>query len=317
MKTVVCTLYEGHYHYGVAGLINSLYKHGFRGDFYVGYRGAIPFWATTSINNFSICWKGVKSLQVVPDLKIHFLPVVTDSHFTNYKPSFIREVWENCAKQDGKDAIFYFDPDIVNKCDWGFYERWVSYGVTLVHEVVRNDMPPNHPKRLQWMSIANGLGLTVKNKLNSYINAGFIGVHKDHIGFIKMWEQLMDYSSLNLNFDKKKFFQSRNGHDMFTVGDQDLLNLTAMCTEESISEFGPEGMDFIGGGRLMSHATGSPKPWKVNFMEAWLKGKKPSISAVEYWKNSNGIIKCYSDSFIKRKILFIKVASALSRFYNK
>lgn len=317
MKSVVCTLYEGHYHYGVAGLVNSLYTHGFRGDFYIGYKGELPFWAFNANNNPLINWEESKTLQAAPDLYLHFLPVKTDVHFTNYKPDFIIQLWEKCINGSDSSGLFYFDPDIVNKCKWEFYERWITYGVALVHEIVWNDMPYNHPKRHQWMSVAEALGLSVKNKLNSNINAGFFGISKDRMGFVKMWKQLIDQSSILFSLDKTKFLQNNNDYSLFKVGDQDLLNLTAMCTDEDLSEFGPEGMDFTGGGWLMSHATGSPKPWKTNYLGNWLKGKKPSAQSREYWKNANGVIKCYSDSYIRRKIFCQTLAALLSRFYSK
>lgn len=317
MNSVICTLYEGHYHYGVAALVNSLYKHGFRGDVYIGYRGELPDWAKAAKNDLLTGWTDSLTLQLEWDLKLHFLPLTTNAHLTNYKPEFILQVWNRCASPADAPGIFYFDPDIVVKCSWDFYENWITYGVALVHEIVWNDMPPNHPKKQQWVRIADGLGYKVINKLRSYINAGFIGVNKNQIDFISMWCQLIDFSCSNFDFDRAKFFQNENDTGMFKVGDQDLLNLTAMCTSEPISEFGPEGMDFVGGGWLMSHSTGSPKPWKINYIREWLKGNRPSVAGKEYWKNVNGIIVCYPAFFVKRKMISQKLVSVLSRFYSK
>lgn len=317
MSSVVCTIFEGRYHFGVAALINSLYEHGFRGDFYIGFRGDLPFWASSATEDTKIEWLGAKLLHLHADLTIHFLPVVTNCHFTNYKPDFILQLWEKCKSNVDISGIFYFDPDITNKCDWSFYEKWINYGVALVHEIVWNDMPATHPKRHQWGAVAKSYGTTIKTKLTSNINAGFIGVSKHQISFLVLWKQLIEHAVEKYNFNKEEFFQSNSDSNIFKVGDQDLLNLSAMCTEEDLSEFGPDGMDFIGGGWLMSHATGSPKPWDVNYFKEWINGRNPSRQYKEYWKYANGIIKCYPESRIKMKIFSAKASSFLARFYKR
>ncbi len=45
MKAIICTLFEGRYHFGAAALVNSLYRAGYRGELYAGYKGELPFWA--------------------------------------------------------------------------------------------------------------------------------------------------------------------------------------------------------------------------------------------------------------------------------
>ena len=317
MSMVICTLYEGHFHYGVAALVNSLFNNDFKGDIFIGYRGDIPVWASSSKTNETLTWEGAKTLFVAPDLNCHFLPIETTNHFTNYKAEFILKIWEQCVKKPAITGIVYFDPDIVNKCNWKFYEQWIGFGVALVHEIVWNDMAPSHPKRQQWLAVAKQLGYEVKNKLNSQINAGFIGVSADRLGFIRMLNNLIKQAVLNYNFDMTKLAQGADNSNLFSAGDQDLLNLTAMCTTETISEFGPEGMDFISGGWLMSHATGSPKPWKKQFFTAALKGNPPTRADKAYWQNVNGVIKCYQPMEIKLKRLSILIASLIGRFYNK
>ncbi len=315
MDCVVCTLVEGHYHFGVAALINSLYKNGFKGDCYAGYKGELPFWASAATENNELGWKDAKTLVIEKDLRIHFLPLSNDFHLTNYKPNFMLDLWNGPAKD--ADGILYFDPDIVVKINWRYFEKWISYGVALVHEVTSNDMPPNHPKRHAWKEVILKAGMNVENNLHSYINGGFCGLIKDHIAFLDIWKDVFQTGV--------KYFGLSNdqwGHDytpdyIFFAQDQDALNIAAMCSTVPISEMGPEAMDFVNGGWVMSHCVGGPKPWKKNILTEFFKGKNPGVTDRLYWDHVNYPIKPYVDSFIKRKKILIKVTSLLSRFYKR
>ncbi len=317
MRSIICTLFEGHYHYGAAVLINSLYSKGFRGEFFIGYRGDLPPWAAHTAINDDLNWENARTYRPAQDLQVHFLPLHTEYHFTNYKPYFVKKLVERCIEKDLYNGLFYFDPDIVNLCEWQFYEEWITYGVALIHEIVWNDMPYNHPKRNQWLVKAKPEHINVNNRLNSYLNAGFFGVSFKNLQFLDLWIELIDYCEQQGYFDKKKFAQSEHNHTILRVGDQDLFNLAAMCTPCALSEFGPEGMGFTGGGWLMAHTTGTPKPWIVNFRKNWISGKKVNSNYRSFWEQAHGVIPCYSNTKIRKKIFSMKLYSFLSRFYSK
>lgn len=315
-KSIVCTLFEGHYHYGFAGLVNSLHANGFKGDIYAGYRGQLPPWTENKITcNEKFGWSNGQTLQLNDDIKIYFLPVVTRFQFTNYKPEFVMQV----AKAIGVNNknLFYFDPDIVIKCNWKFFEQWVSFGIAVVHEIINNDMPASHPVRQMWNKIIVSNGQAVKRQLTSYLNAGFFGLKSDDLQFLTLYKLFIDVSISKYNIDVEKFvFYSDRSHPFFAK-DQDALNLAAMSCEVPISEYGPEAMDFIQGGKVMSHAVGSPKPWKKRFLLSVFQANPPSPAEKEYWKYANGIIDAYPSWKIKYKLLTIKIASFLGRFYRK
>src|SRR5690554_197159 len=119
MNSIVCTLFEKNHHYGVAALANSLYKNGYRGSIYAGYKGDLPFWADAAADNPQLNWAGAKTLVLVEDLSIHFLPLITAYHLAHYKPDFTIELMGGVAKD--ADGIVYFDPDIVITNKWSFF----------------------------------------------------------------------------------------------------------------------------------------------------------------------------------------------------
>jgi hypothetical protein len=314
MNTAICTLYEGHYHHGLAALSNSLYNNGFRGAVYVGYRGELPAWAKAAQDNPLLNWKEGKTVSIAEGLDLHFLPVTTDYHLTNYKPDFMLQLWEGPAKN--MDGMFYFDPDIVIKCNFSFYEKWIQQGVALVHEITANDMTANNPIRGFWRSIIEENEEKVNHQITSYINAGFFGLMKEHIHFLNIFLKFQhlakDRYKVNL-----QTFDMTNRSDPFFANDQDVMNIAAMCTDAPLSEMGPEGMDFIHGGFTMSHAIGGPKPWKKNFIKSFLSGNPPSLADKCFWNNVDTPINTFRSNTKKKKNLSIKVASFLGRFYRK
>lgn len=315
MNSAICTLYEGHYHHGLAALANSLYNNGFQGSVYVGYRGELPSWAELAKENPLLDWEEGKSLSIIDGLVLHFLPLNTSFHLANYKPDFMLELWNKSAKAE--EALFYFDPDIVIKCQWEYFEQWIGHGVALVHEIIANDMPDTHPLRKDWATVIAKSNRTIKRSVNSYINSGFCGLLKKDIGFLYDWSDIIKVASVNFGFDVKQFTLSQYRGYMFFAQDQDAFNIAAMCSESPISEMGPEAMDFIHGGFTMSHATGNPKPWKKNFIRSGIKGNPPSLADKEFWKNVGLPIKTIPNNQIKYKRITIKLASLLGRFYRK
>jgi len=311
MKSAICTLYEGHYHYGVAALSNSLYKNGFRGPMYVGYRGDLPFWAKKAKENKNIEWDGVRTLTIDEGFEIHFLPLTIDYHLSNYKPVFMLQLLDGIAKN--VNGLFYYDPDIVIKCRWSFYENWISHGVALVHEIISNDMKPNHPLRREWEKVISKSGKSVKRELHSYINSGFCGVTIENKPFLKDWIEIIETGVKYFNYSTHQFSLTDYRGYVFFAQDQDAFNIAAMCFEGSLSEMGPEAMDFIHGGFTMSHAVGTPKPWKKQFLLSAFKGNPPSLAEKAYWQNVEMPIKLYT---YNQKIS-LKIASAIGRFYRK
>ncbi len=214
------------------------------------------------------------------------------------------------------DAVAYFDPDIVVKCRWSFYNEWMSHGVALVHEVVSNDMPPTHPLRLGWQSVIRACNKKITRSLTSYLNAGFCGVSRANVSFLTTWIEILNCGINTFGLDPEKLSMNDRSH-LFHVGDQDALNIAAMCTEVEISEMGPEGMDFAGGGWTMAHAAGSVKPWKKNYLLSAIRGHVPTSCDKNFWENASSPISIYLDSTIKIQQTCIRMASFVGRFYRR
>ncbi len=307
MKTTVCTLFEGSFHYGLGALVNSLHRNDFMGMVWAGYRGSLPSWAQKSQNKDSYT-----ELAVAPQLTIRFVPLDTPLHFAHYKPTWMLQIMETLDPQC--EALFYFDPDIVIKCRWEFFEKWVTYGIALCQDV-NYSMPSNHPIRKSWESFARERGHTVHHTIDGYYNSGFLGVKRQYLLALELWKNLIDQVE-NESGDLRQWKSLDRTH-RFWSANQDTLNLLAMLTEFPLSTVGPDGMDFIPGGYIMSHAIGLIKPWNKKYIRCALGGLHPSIAEKEYWKNAETPLRIYPPLVLSGYRLRVRVAAAIGRVIKR
>jgi hypothetical protein len=307
VNSAICTLFEGDYHLGLAALVNSLSAHGFKGTVYAGYRGPLPPWASTTDPSGTI--------NVTSDITITFVPLTTTIHLTNYKPDFMLDLWKNHCPD--ADSLFYFDPDIVIKCRWQFFEEWADFGVAVCRDM-NGDMPNTHPLRQMWRRILQPLGITFHRSLDVYVNGGFVGVSRKQYAFVDLWKTTLSHMEI-CSTDLNKLSQGDRTIP-FSFPDQDALNITCMAHSGEISAVGADGMDFQwgGGGYIMSHAAGGVKPWRKRFLLNLLtKFQRPSIADRGFAANIDGPLHPFPPARLLRIKLDLFLARALGRFIGR
>ncbi len=307
MSSVVCTLFEGDYHYGLAALANSLFQCGYRGTIWAGYRGTLPPWARLKESGDER-----QAFEVAEGLTIQFLKVGTPRHFTNYKADFMTLLGRNYTPEF--ERMFYFDPDIILRVAWKFIEDWAEGGVALCEDV-NSPMPATHPIRKQWLRFAGPHGLTASREMEVYVNGGFVGVAKRDWSFVETWERLLSLLEVETSGLARLGVSDRAYP--FHKPDQDALNMTTMFSDRPLSIVGREGMDFIPGGYLMSHALGTAKPWRKSFLREAMRGYPPSMADHAFMRNTETPISLFSPGQRKWKKLDLLLGCALGRFYGR
>jgi hypothetical protein len=308
LTSVVCTLFEGDYHLGAAGLVNSLHASGFRGRFICGYRGALPFWAESSKSE-----PNATKVRMLDGIEIIFVPLNPAIHFTNYKPTFLLEAWKEIAPDAPK--IYYLDPDIVIKCPWDVMERWAEGGIGLCEDV-NFYLPPRHPIRLAWHDWLRSQNIIPHaSQRERYYSGGFIGVPIAARSFLELWRDLIARAAdITGSLDSIKH---GNPTSLFHTIDQDALNIALMCTDVAINASGPEGMDFFSGGSLLSHAVGSRKPWRGGFLTNALRGYPPSMASKAFLNYATEPIPIFSSLSLMRLKATLTLAAFIGRFYRR
>lgn len=312
----ICTLYEGHYHYGVAALVNSLYEQGYRGPVYVGYRGELPPWAGQATTNPTSNWPGSRQLQASEGLRLVFLPLDTKHHLTNYKADFMLHLWATDARD--AEALFYFDPDIVLNMPWQLFEQWVACGVAMCEDI-NSPLPENHPIRVFWRQYFAGKGIPLRFKTDTYVNGGFVGVNKANQGFLTMWQAVQDAMAPAIGGLQNSPLHAVDTlpFDPFGKTDQDALNATIEAWDHPVSLVGKDGMAFGKGQSLMSHALGTPKPWRWSTLRQSLAGYPPRRADRDYWHSANGLLQTQPAGAVRWQHITLKLGALIGRFYSR
>lgn len=302
----VCTLFEGNYHYGLGSLINSLHSSGFSGTLWIGYRGELPGW--------------LEQFQFVADsqtyiaskvIRLVFLKLETATHFTMYKPDFMLELIE--TRIPDASCLFYFDPDIVIKAKWAYFENWVRHGVALCEDV-NSPLSETSPLRLDWKMYFSAKGINLRPKDGLYVNGGFVGVSAQSFSFLKEWKAIQD--TIGPDFPKMSALKAVDRSHLFNKLDQDALNVAKDATNLPISVANKDSMDFAPGGSVMSHAIGRPKPWEKNFVkELLVTGNRPTKTDRLFFEYVREPADIYRGQQVKHamKFLNLKVATMLGR----
>jgi hypothetical protein len=316
MTSAICTLFEGDYHLGLAALANSLHAHGYRGVIWAGTRGALPAWATPSKKTSD--WD---EFSAAPELTIRFIQLTTKAHLTNYKPEFLLDLMERLCPEASQ--LFYFDPDIVVKCRWSFFEEWAGYGIALVEDV-NSPMPEHHPRRAAWKKYLAACGRQLRRETPFYVNGGFTGISRNDIPFLRDWKDAMSLIATEIGGLEHSMFSFANGRpDLqspaypYSKTDQDALNIAVMISAVQVSIMGAEGMDFRPGGWTMSHALGPEKPWRKRYIRDALRGLAPSMTDREFWQHAEKPIAFLPDKIVSSRRRALKLAVAINRFIRR
>jgi len=250
MKTVICTLGENDFQYGLGTLINSIALHGFSGEIIVGWRqGEIPWLKQLSRIDGD-------QFSVNSEIDLRVIPVDPKMHLTNFKPLWMKTVMEKITPS--ADACFYFDPDVIITHPWWFFHEWVQAGIAVCED--RNSpMPNTHPRRQAWRTIYRKHGIELRSQWEQYANGGCVGISKEQYRFLDEWEKALKIAGEQTGAMDKIVAQAES---WFPFMDQDALNAALMFTDQPVSWVGHDGMNFDGRGIMMHHDLGPRKPWR-------------------------------------------------------
>jgi len=318
-EEIICTLFEGNFHLGVVGLANSLHAVGFKGALIAGYRGDLPTWCSP-LKGQRIGELDVQTFQAKA-LTIHFVEVQTDYHLTNYKPDFLMLA---AAAFPKAKRLYYFDPDIVLTSTWDYYQAWIESGVALCADI-NSPIPKSHPQRIAWRRYFAERGFELNFKDSIYVNGGFVGLRREQMDFLQLWQVLQEVMAPSIGgLNKSSIGKSgtprpvaEDAIDAFRKTDQDALNATVEAYTGEFSMIGQEAMAFGPGKTQMAHSQGRYKPWSKAYFHTTLIGRPPSFAEKEYWKHVSSPIQLISPLKLKLIQFKLSLCAFIGRFYRR
>ena len=320
MTSAVCTLFEGSYHFGLAALVNSLHRAGFRETVFAGYRGELPAWARNAVPTTCQGWTCATVMQIDAGPRIVFLPLITPHHLTNFKPEFMLSLLDGPAQD--VESLFYLDPDICVAAPWTYFEEWVSCGVALCEDM-NSPLAQQHPRRVGWRRYYAAHDMQLRFRGHEYVNGGCVGLRVQDRGFLETWLSVLQLMASEIGslaaakIGGGEAYRSSGFANCFDCSDQDALNATIEATVHPISVIGQEAMGFKPGAALLPHAVGGGKPWQRSYLQAALRGVAPRRVDKEFWANATSPIAAYSNRHAALKRFDVAAASAIGRFMRR
>jgi hypothetical protein len=316
MRIDVCTLFEKHYHRGVAVLVNSLARAGFTGTFHAGFRGPLPPWAGAAKQLDATNWE----LAVPAGPTLVFTQLATEAHFANFKPELMLGIFE----RPEVDAVLYFDPDVVVNTTWLHLEEWVSCGIAVCDDV-NSPVAKNHPRRVGWRRFFTPLGYQLHDRTSCYANAGVVGVAREHRRLLEVWREMQAAASASLGgtdvagITGGRILPGAYGFaDCFRQPDQDTLNAALeVCPEIPVSFLGKQAMGFDAGNPALPHAIGPRKPWTRRFIREALQGRPPAWVDKCFWECADGPLHPYTPAQVAGQRRRVRIGAGLGRLIRR
>lgn len=308
MRPSVClTLYDGDHVYGVGALANSLYRAGFRGTVFVGWRGRLPDWLPGE-RHAAGHW------LPAPGLGLVFVPLPDGIAANQLKPWLLVEALDRLAPD--AERFFLFDADILVLAPFSYFEALVEGGPALVLDLWFPRVPVVHPWRRAWAELCRQCGFERLRDVEDTYQSAFVGLSRRHRALADAWWRLMGELHRRRPDIAGSFKPGTRTTDPFHHTDQDMLAAAVMATDMPVCTLGPEAFGFGGTPHTMLHPAGE-KPWRGSALWQLLRlGRRPDLYA-RYWvRHLDSPIEVYPRT--RRRWLRIEgnLAAAFGRVYR-